>query len=573
MYQISCDGHVLYDPRDDELIVAEPKCKLEVNTVGEASFTIYSKHPHYSRLKKLKSVFEITQDGEVIFRGRMTDDSIDFYNTKSVDLEGVMAYFNDSIIRPFNFPDDFLEDEDYITAAESGNVIQFFLNWIITQHNSQVQDFQKFKLGNVTVSDPNNYLVRSSEERLKSWEVLKTRLFDSALGGYLCIRYEADGNYIDYLSDFELTNTQDIVYGENILDFKSETDAKSTYSAIIPIGAEIETAGEEGQEATRTKLTIESLADGDVTEDIVKSGDTLYSKSAVESYGWIYAPISETTWDDVNEAANLRTKGVAWMIGKGTLFSETTEIKALDLHLTDDEIQALRIYRYVNVKSAPHEHVGRYKLTKLDIDIHNPQNTTITVGDTRKTLIDRNYDKFQNTEQKIESTKNEIKDFNGNIVEIKNTITEQYTSIVNTSEDIILEALKSYTETSDFESFKETVESQLELLADEMNLKFTSTEQQFNSINSDLQEKFNTITKYFTFNINGLTIGQQDNPYKVIIDNDRYSMTLNGVEVMWISDGKVFTPEIEVTHVFKLFGYQIEQDDAKNVNCSYVGGE
>ena len=96
MYQILCDGYVLYDPRDDDLIVNSPKCKLEVNTVGEASFSIYATHKYYGHLQKLKSVFEILQDGNTIFRGRMTDDTRDFNNIKAVDLEGVMAYFNDS---------------------------------------------------------------------------------------------------------------------------------------------------------------------------------------------------------------------------------------------------------------------------------------------------------------------------------------------------------------------------------------------------------------------------------------------------------------------------------------------
>ena len=55
MYQIKCDDYVLYDPRIDELMLLNPKCKLAVNTVGGASFTILAKHPYYDRLKKLNS--------------------------------------------------------------------------------------------------------------------------------------------------------------------------------------------------------------------------------------------------------------------------------------------------------------------------------------------------------------------------------------------------------------------------------------------------------------------------------------------------------------------------------------
>lgn len=403
MYQISCDGNVLYDPREDDLIVNNPKCALEVNTVGEASFSIYATHKHYGDLQKLRSVFEILQDGQPIFRGRMTDDTKDFDNIKAVDLEGVMAFFNDSIIRPFNFPDDFLEDADYIASE---NKVDFFLGWIIGQHNSQVQPFQQFKKGNVTVADPNNYLSRSSEEHAKTWEVLKTKLFESALGGYLCIRYEADGNYIDYLEDFLLTNPQKIEFGKNLLDLTSESDASETYSAILPLGKKKNEIDETSEDSSR--LTIEELPDGNLTDDIVKSGDTIYSKSAVEKYGFIYAPVSESTWDDVTEAANLQTKAMNTLIDKGVKLSSTITTKAIDLHLSDDEIEAFRIYKYIEVESAPHDHEGFYKLTRLEIDIHNPQNTVITLGDTQLTMTDINASAKQNAEIKVETIKTEV---------------------------------------------------------------------------------------------------------------------------------------------------------------------
>jgi hypothetical protein len=127
MYQIRCDQYILYDPRHEKLKVNSPKCKLEVNTVGEASFTIYSNHPYYDRLQKMRSVFEIWQDNDIIFRGRMTNDSKDFDNIKLVDLEGVGAYFNDSVVRPFIFPEDHLDESDYNAAATSGNVVKYLL--------------------------------------------------------------------------------------------------------------------------------------------------------------------------------------------------------------------------------------------------------------------------------------------------------------------------------------------------------------------------------------------------------------------------------------------------------------
>ena len=572
MYQIKCDKYVLYDPRDDDLIVSNPKCKLEVNTVGEASFSIYATHPYYDRLQKLRSVFEILQDGQTIFRGRMTDDTVDFDNVKIVDLEGAMAYFNDSIIRPFIFPDSFADNEGYIEAsAPGGNVIEFFLGWLIEQHNSQVQEFQQFKLGKVTVSDPNNYLTRSSEDYSKTWEVLKSKLFGSSLGGYLCIRYEEDGNYIDYLEDFELTNTQRIEYGENLLDLKTESDASATYSALIPLGAKHNEIDKESEDDSR--LTIAGLADGDINEDLVKSGDTVFSRSAVEQYGFIYAPTKDTTWTDVTVADNLLTKSVEYMTNTATKLKNKITITAIDLHFSDDEIASFRINRFAQVISKPHGHESIYRLTKLDIDLHNPQNTKITLGEESMSLTDINAANKQNLTETVASIKIQTTGQGADISEIQSTMMEQSTAVVSTCEEIILAALENYVETSNYESFKETIQAQLQIVADQISLNFTEMTSQIEEVNGDLQEKFNIITKYFTFDVDGLTIGQTDSAYKVVIDNDRYSMLVNDVEVLWIANGKVHTPEIAVTKKMNIFGYLLKQDDQGNVNCEYVGGE
>lgn len=394
MYQIKCDDYVLYDPREEDLILTEPKCKAEVNTVGEASFTIYANHPYYSALRKKRSIIEILQDGEAIFRGRITDDTVDFDNVKYVDVEGVLAFFNDSVIRPFAFPDDFKEDEGYISAAADGNVIAFFLEWIIGQHNAQVDEFQRFKLGKITVTDPNNYISRSCEDYSKTWEILKTRFFESSFGGFLCIRYEADGNYIDYLADFELTNSQPITFGENLLDLTNESDATETYSAILPRGADLNADSEIISEKNR--LTIKDLPDGNITDDIVKQGDMLYSISARNTYGFVCVPPSESIWEDVTIAKNLLTKAADFLSSQALKLRNTLTVKAVDLHFSDEDIEAFRIYRYVNVESAPHNQQGRYLLTQIDLDIENPQNTVFTLGDKKLTLTDMNASNTQN---------------------------------------------------------------------------------------------------------------------------------------------------------------------------------
>ena len=580
MYQITVDGKVLYDPRDDEYIVTDPKCKMEVNTVGEASFTIHATHPYYSSIRKLRSIIEITQDGEPIFRGRVTGDTMDFDNSSAVDVEGVLAFLNDSIVRPYSFPDDFTNDSGYIEASKSGNVIAFFLGWLIEQHNSQVDDFQRLKLGKVTVTDPNNYLTRSNSKYASTWKAIEEKLFKSALGGYLCIRYEDDGNYVDYLSDFELTNTQRITYGENLLDLTNESDASETYSAVIPLGAK---TGDNGEQ----RLTLAAASDGVYTDDIVIEGDIMYSVSARKKYGFILAPVSETTWDDVTQISNLCRKSAEYLLGEGMRLTNTTTVKAVDLHFTDEEIASFRIYRYVEIDSAPHNHQWRRMLSKIDLDIENPQNTIFTIGDKSLTLTDVNASTRQDVAVQIENAAMQSKQqVAGAIAESENrtagaiaesenrtsvVITDRITEITRTCESLILSALDSYVEESNFETYKETVKAQLEVLAGEINFTFSKLITEINNVDGDLQEKFNQITKYFTFDINGLTIGQVDNPYKIVLDNDRYSMLVNNIEVLWIANGQVYTPELTVHTKANFFGYVITKDSNGNVNCEYAG--
>ena len=525
MYQIRCDDVILYDPRDDELRVLNPKCKLEANTVGEGSFTILSNHPNYHIMKMLKSVFEIRDGDHVLFRGRMTEDSADFHNRMDVDLEGILACTNDTMIPPFSFPEDFRK------ASSAENVVEFFLDWILTQHNQYASAWQQLKLGTVTVADPNNYISRASDKYASTWETLKSKLFDSGLGGYLIIRYEADGNYVDYLESFELTNTQPITLTENLLDIVRKRSATDTFSAILPIGATLD--GKEDEE--KQTVTLADLKDGDLTDDLVKEGLYIYSKAAREQYGWVCVPVNDSTWDDVTTAKNLRDRAVEYLTGVGMLLSSTITIKAVDLHFTDEQIQSFRIYRNILVNSPVHDVVNAsFPLTKLDIDLFNPQNTTITIGDTVRTLIDINDQKQSASVERVEQVAQMVTGTKETIVEtVHQQVIVQETSMISTCSEMIFAALDSYVKTGDYEQFKATVDAELKILANEISMNFTSNTEYINNVAGDLQAEVTTRKKHINFSENGITIGTGDGAMSLEIDNNIIKFKRNGVQFGW----------------------------------------
>lgn len=93
-------------------------------------------------------------------------------------------------------------------------------------------------------------------------------------------------------------------------------------------------------------------------------------------------------------------------------------------------------------------------------------------------------------------------------------------------------------------------------------------------LNADVLGKLNDISKYLSITTDGLTIGEVNNPYKIIIDNDELVIMAYGAVVQrFDSEGRSLIPELTVTRKFTLFGYLIEEDENQNVNCRYVGGE
>ena len=121
------------------------------------------------------------------------------------------------------------------------------------------------------------------------------------------------------------------------------------------------------------------------------------------------------------------------------------------------------------------------------------------------------------------------------MTETKEQIIIQSTEVVNTCNQIILGALESYVETGNYTEFKETVESQLKILSDQISLNFESTTTEINNVNGDLQETIRKLEKHFDFSLeNGLIIRTgEGNEMQLQLDNDVISFKKNGVQFGW----------------------------------------
>lgn len=552
MYQLKYKNYILYDQRlaDEKLIVRDPSVKLAVSKAGEMSFTVDAEHPYLSNLRRMSGLVELLDGTFPIYRGRITRDIKDFYGAHKIETEGIMAVLNDSIIPPFNFPEDFTEDASYKAAAASGNVVEFFFRWILSQHNAQVTAEQQIKPGVVTVSDPNNYIARSSEEYATAMTTISDKLFNSSLGGNLLIRYEDDGNYLDYYAALPLTNTQTVEFAENLLDLSSETDGADIYTAILPEG--------------KDGLTIGNLPDGDLTDDLVKSGKIIYSKSGVATYGRITRHIK---WDDVTVDTNLRSKANAALADNGLSMPETITCKAVDLGWQDG-IQHFRVGRMTALVSTPHGYSASYPLMELSPDILDPGNTQITLGATQRTYTGSQIDAARNVGNRIESTRKELTDrVDGSASQVIQATQQQITDLQQNVNSIILSALENYVETGDFNSYKEEVSTKLSVLTDQLSIDITKVTERIDNVNGDLQAKYDSITKAFRFTSDGLIIGESGNEILLRLDNDVLQFVRNNTPELQITAEGVEATRIKVSIL--IIGNVIHQADENGDEIVY----
>ncbi len=354
MYKIYADDALIYTPDVEELCLYNIVLTMEDNSAGTLAFTMTSEHPAFESLKKLATMIRVQESSRTVWKGRVISDDRNIDNIKTVQCEGKLAFLNDSIFPEFEF---------------SGAPDVLF-SQIIDSHNRQVGEKQRFLNGNITVKDKNDYIVRSSESAMKTWKAVKEKCFQSSLGGHLQIRYEEDGDHIDWLEDYQEISAQPISFGKNILDILVNTSAAETYTAIRPQGASVD--------GKRINIA-----------DVNEGRDYIVDEEKAAEYGIIYADPDESIWDDVTLPENLLRKARE-KLKSGIVLKKTIEVKAIDLNLTDEQIEALNVCSYVRVVSEPHGIGAWYLLSKAEIHIDAPENTQYTLGAVKAALTDTN---------------------------------------------------------------------------------------------------------------------------------------------------------------------------------------
>ena len=353
MYRIYADNTLIYDSTLEDYRIGKGQITKEADKSGSFVFSVYPDHFYYGQFIQMKTVITVYKSGRIVFRGRILDDTVDYWNTKTLTCEGELGFLQDSVARPFSF---------------EGDHADLFARFI-AEHNSQVDDWKKFKVGTVTVVDENEYINRSAGGYGAMLDTMQSALTGSALGGHFYITHGDDGTdpipTLHYVADFPKTASQGIEFGVNLKDYAKKVSSADLATCVIPLGV---SNGSDGE-----RLTIESVNGGK---------DYIYDANAVAMYGWI---VKTVTWDDVTLANHLLTKGRAWLQSKINQVA-TIELTAIDLHLLDRSIESYNVCEYVHATSRPHGFDAVMLCSRQTMDLLKPENDTVTLGYSSDTL-------------------------------------------------------------------------------------------------------------------------------------------------------------------------------------------
>lgn len=386
--------------------------KQGINSIDSFTFTIYPNNTGYNLITPYKTLITVlnTKTNKYEFIGRVLTPSGNMNSSgltsKSYVCESELAYLIDSTQM----------------RGEYNNITpEQYLGVMLDRHNSNMEDYKKIKLGNVTVKDNNDSLYKYLDYD-STWKNINDDLINT-YGGELQLRYEGDEKYLDYLTEIGKVCETEIRLGKNIKDITNDVDPTSYITRLYPLGNKLKTTDEEGNEVdSEERLTISSVNNGldyiDDTEGIAEFG-------IIEGY---------VTWDDVTEASNLLRKGQEYL--KSQRITISNKITALDLSLIGLDIDSFEVGNYYPLIHELLDIDYTIRIIERTISIENPQASTLSFGDKQADIkqyqLDTKKQSYKTIKLEKELKNNTLKINNANI-KIKNTSD----SVIGLSKDVI----------------------------------------------------------------------------------------------------------------------------------------
>lgn len=359
--------HSLYSRQGNKILSGS--IKQAQNAINEFTFTMPMQNSFYQKLVPFQSIIQVVNlyDDEIEFEGRVLTISNKMTSTgfvQEVVCEDFLSFLHDSTQHFQKLKN---------TGAEA------YLREILNQHNAQVEDYKRIYLGSVTVKSltdkPWRYLGYES-----TWDTIRERIVAN-IGGYLTLRRENDGFYLDWTSSIGKSQESPIQLGRNIKSASREVSFDGIATQIMPIGADEKNSDgssssdkeEQGSDVTRKQIDISSVNGGKMW---------LEDAELVAKFGIIRKPV---IWTEIDSPSVLKSRGLQYLRNQKIALAKWT-VAAVERYLIDSRYVKFKIGNTHPILNAPLSGIEKLQIIEKKIDILNPQSVDLVIGSKSQSL-------------------------------------------------------------------------------------------------------------------------------------------------------------------------------------------
>ena len=362
------DIRYLYYPGDEEYVVSDFTVNLSGEECGTVEFTIYKDHPYYGSIIPRISMITFKRDGNIMFNGQVHSVTKNIDGSMNVYAVDELAFLLDSV-----------QPQRYLTNVMYSEV----MNVLLQYHRSVMPEEKWFYTG--SVAGPGDATAKSRSVITtnfdKTLDVIRDEMSYITYYSGGVIRTQSklimvierpdrtDVTSPRYLNLVDVHNNpvvrQTIKVGSNMQDFQHAVSSEDLATALIPLGARLDTEVVPGLE---TKVDITSVNDGK---------NYIVDAEAAAQYGLIFSVVE---YDDVTKPSNLKKLAERELANRRVLMDEY-EISAVDMSLIDSDFDKFEIGFNVRVQdpTEPDRTLPEFMIIGMSINPLDPSSNSITL--------------------------------------------------------------------------------------------------------------------------------------------------------------------------------------------------
>src|SRR5690625_4748345 len=398
MYKVSIFNDeietVIHSPHVNGHKLESGVVKKEINKIDSYDMSFYLNNPAHGNLKPFKTLVKVfnTKTGKYEFEGRvlnpngrMEDDGL---HTYTYTCEGELAYLHDSQQRHLEY-----------RGTPKGLFIA-----LLDYHNNQVEDYKKIYPGQfeVTTSTDNLYVYLSAEKT--TFEEIEDKILDRVGGELILLKHDGK-NYLDVLERVGEDKQTEIRIAKNLKSISQNVDPTEIITRLTPLGERIESEDDEATDASQARLTIEEVNNGIPYID---------RPDLIAEFGVIGGHV---TWDDITLPSRLLSTAQNW-INNQKIALYQYELTAVDLSLIGLDIDGFEVGNSHPVINPIMNIDERLRIVGKSIDINNPHDDSLKIGDKFKNLDEYQLDAIK-SDRKVATLENIVDSQSKRIVAIR----------------------------------------------------------------------------------------------------------------------------------------------------------